>query len=98
MEEFNVIGTLLDANQRLNEEVKALKSWNEDLLIKALKSWNEDLLIEKLVLKEDVDLLKKQIKELENALYQLTRLDRDPNLAELTVSSKNISDPEELVG
>ena len=86
MKEFNVIGTLLDANQRLNEEVKALKSWNEDLLI------------EKLVLKEDVDLLKKQIKELENALYQLTRLDRDPNLAELTVSSKNISDPEELVG
>ena len=59
MEEFNVIGTLLDANQRLNEEVKALKSWNEDLLI------------EKLVLKEEVDLLKKQIKELENALYLL---------------------------
>ena len=59
MKEFNVIGTLLDANQRLNEEVKALKSWNEDLLI------------EKLVLKEEVDLLKKQIKELENALYLL---------------------------
>lgn len=56
MKPFDIIDTLRESNLRLTEEVKALKSWNEDLLI------------DKLVLKEEVDLLKKQIKELEGFL------------------------------
>lgn len=58
MKPFDIIDTLRESNLRLTEEVKALKSWNEDLLI------------DKLVLKEENDLLKKQIKELEDSLYE----------------------------